>query len=435
MKVACLYFNKRIPLANTAEVFLRLSPQISLGNSALFIEIGKCHRLYSEEGFQARCQVILKRLNLSAQVAIASDVAEAFVKAKYQCTNINNLPLSSLVDFADPFDKDEKLRQSVSDMVLAFQHLGINSIVQFQKIPLSELISRFGAVSILCVQRLRQEVEIPWPFWKPAEIICEKDDFPYFEFYGELEPIFFKLKEQLDRIFQRLWGRNLCIQKLQVRIFFETNSLNPAKFRHFEFDFISPQSQTRATLNIVKERLVHDFEKNPVQTPIEALETQVLITAPASSKQKNLLHNHEEQAEQLHAILAQLAEAHGPANIFFAELTQDRRPEKSWKKTPQAPVSQTPSEFDLSEKIPLRPTQLLHPPLKVIIRDDWIYIQNRKFKIKSWPEFSERISGEWFSQMPEAYDRHYYHLELEEAPDVSVFRSENRDFYLHGYFG
>lgn len=432
MKVACLYFKSQIPLSSVAEVFLKLSPQISLGHSALFIEIGKCHRLYSEQGFQARCQAILKRLNLFAQIAIATDVSEAFVKAKYQCNDINQLPLMSLSDFADPFEKDEKLRKNVFAMVAAFQHLGVVSIGQFKKIPLSELISRFGAVSILCVQRLRKEVEIPWPFWKPVEIVVEKNDFPYFEFYGELEPVLFKLKEQLDRIFHRLWGRDLCIQKLQVRIFFESNSLHPAKFRHFEFDFISPQSQTKSALNIIKERLAKDFDTNPVQTPIEGLETQVLITCPASSKQKNLLHNHEEQMEQLNAILAQLTEAHGSNHIFFAELTEDRRPEKSWKKNMQADQSKKNSSVNILEKIPLRPTQLLRTPLKVQLIDGYIYIQRKKFKIKHWPQFSERISGSWFSEF---YDREYFHIELEEAPDISVFRDKDQFFYLHGYFG
>ncbi len=432
MKVACLYFKTTVPLSSLAEVFLKLSPQICLGRSALFIEIGKCHRLYSEQGFQARCQVILKRLNLSASISIAIDIAEAFVKAKYQCADVDSLPLSSLIDFADPFEKDEKLRKKVSDMVLSFQHLGVKSIRQFRNIPLSELVSRFGAISILCMQRLRKEVEIPWPSWKPAEIIFEKNDFPYFEFYGELEPVIFKLKEQLDRLFQRLWGRSLCIQKLQVRIFFETNSLHPSRLRHFEFDFISPQSQTKATLNIIKERLSKDFEKNPVQTPIESLETQVLVTTTSQSKQKNLLHNHEEQKEQLNAILAQLTEAHGPGHIFFAELTQDRRPEKSWKKTAQINLASKISQSELSDRIPLRPTQLINPPLKVQIMDGCIYIQRKKFKIKHWPQFSERISGNWFADF---YDRQYFHLELEKAPDVSVFRSQDSFFYLHGYFG
>lgn len=432
MNVVCLYFEDSIPLNPVAEVFLRLSPQICLGKKALFIEIGKCHRLYSEQGFKARCQVILKRLNLRARLAVASDLAEAFVKAKHQCVDTNSLPLTALLDFADPFEKDLALQKNIQTMIQAFQHLGVTTLAQFKAIPLSELISRFGAVSILCTQRLRQEIEIPWPFWKPEEIVSEKDEFPYFEFYGELEPISFKLKEQLDRIFQRLWGRQLWIQKLQVRIFFETNSIHPTSFRHFEFDFISPQSQTKATLNIIKERLSQDFETKPVKTPIEGLETKVLVTSPGRSKQKNLLHHHEEQMEQLNAILAQLIEAHGSTNIFFAELAEDRRPEKSWKKIEKNEFSKTLKVLDLSEKIPLRPTRLVHPPLKIKIQDGRLQIQHKKFKILHWPALSEQLSGGWFE---DSYDRSYYRIELENAPEVSVFRDQHNEFYLQGFFG
>lgn len=436
MKVSCLYFEQPVHLTLVAEVFLRLSPQICFGKSALFIEIGKCHRLYSEEGFRARCQVLLKRLNLKARLAMGTDIAEAFVKAKYSTNEIHCLPLTTLTDLVDPFEKEEDLKKNVSSMIQAFQYLGVTTLGQFKNIPLPELVSRFGAIGILCMQRLRQEVEIPWPFWKPEEIICEKDDFPYFEFYGELEPILFKLKEQLDRIFQRLWGRQLWIQKLQVRVFFETNSVHPVAFRQFEFDFISPQSQTKATLNIIKERLAQDFEKNPVHTPIESLETQVLVAVPGKSKQKNLLNNQEEQLEQLNAVLGQLMEAHGASNIFFAELTQDRRPEKSWRKITSTNEKNknfaSPAAIDIAEKIPLRPTQLIHPPLKVQIQAGHIHILHKKFKISRWSEFVERLSGEWFE---EPYERTYYHLELLDAPAISVFRDQDNAFYLQGYFG
>lgn len=434
MKVACLYFSQQqsLPLSSIAEVFMRLSPQICLGKSALFIEIGKCHRLYSEEGFRARAFVLLNRLKQKARLSFGNDISEAFAKAKYATNQIDLLSLQALLDIVDPLEKDEVLRKSTQTMIEAFHHLGIQNLAQFKKIPLPELISRFGAVSILCVQRLRQEVATPWPFWRPEETIIEKDDFPYFDFYGELEPILFKLKEQLDRIFQRLWGRQLAIQKLQVRVFCEKNSINPEPFRNFEFDFISAQTTTKATLNVVKERLSQNFQKKPVQTPIESLETKVLATVPSKTGQKNLLSRHEEQMEQLQAILAQLTEAHGGKNIYHAELTQDRRPEKSWRKVDLLSNSKDKFHFFLDEKFPLRPTCLLQNPIKVKILEDHIEIQNRRFKITHRPLLEEHISGDWFA---EKYSRRYFKLDLEKAPSVCVFQTDDQNFYLHGYYG
>ncbi len=434
MRVACLYFSETPSLSSVAEVFLRLSPQICLGRSAIFIEIEKCRRLYSEAGFLARCQVLLKRLRLEAHVAIGDDISEAFVMAKYRTSMIDILPLSALADLTDPFEKEPVIQENILKMVKAFKNLGINNIAQFRNIPLSELIARFGAISVLCMQKLRKEVVTPWSYWKPEEVIVEKDFFPYFEFYGELEPLLFKLKEQLDRIFQRLWARQLRIQKMHVRIFCETNSLNPHPFRHFDFEFVSPQSTTKATLNIVKERLAKNFEKNPVVTPIEALETKILISVPGSVGQKNFLNNHEEQLEQLHALLAQLGEAHGQGNIFHAALTEDRRPEKSWSRLTSGPSE---TKIDLRGKVPLRPTRLVHPPIKILVGEGFIQIQNRRYKILRWPEFPERICGDWFetaSENKKSYERTYYQVDLEKAPTVSVFETDDEQFYLHGYY-
>jgi hypothetical protein len=438
MRVACLYFRDEVKLSSVAEIFLRLSPQICLGHHSLFIEIGKCHRLYSEQGFQARCRVILRRLQLQATVAIGVDISEAYLKAKHGCNEIDSLALRTLVELADPFHKDEVLQKNVLAMADAFHHLGLRTLGEFKKIPLSELIARFGAMSLLCMQNLRHESTTPWPFWRPEEIVTEKDDFPYFDFYGELEPVLFKLKEQLDRIYQRLWGRQLRIQKLQVRVFCETNSVNPHPFRHFEFEFVSPQSMTKATLNIVKERLARDFQERPVMTPIEALETKVLVAVPGSAGQRNLLHNHEEQMEQFHAVLAQLGEAHGADRIFQVELTEDRRPEKSWRKIRPKLVPSSMPVLDLSRRIPLRPTRLLSAPLKITISDGCIHMQGKSFKILQWPAFPERISGAWFEdtyQEKKSFERSYYHLQLHEAPDVCVFQDEEDLFYLQGYYG
>ncbi len=444
-RVACLYFKEEIQLTKVAELCLRLSPQICIGKSAIFIEIGKCYHLYTEDGFLLRVQVILRKLKYTAQIAVGDDIATALVRAKYQTQQTDQLPLQTLIDFADPFGKDLAVQKNIQKMIKSFSGLGIKTIGAFKVIPLAELVSRFGPISVLCMQRLRQEIQIPWPYWQPEEVVFEKNDFPYFEFYGELEPILFKLKEQLDRIFQRLWARNLRVQKMQVRVFCETNSVSPEPFRHFEFDFITPQSATKGTLNIIKERLSKDFEKKPITTPIEALETKVLTTVPGTSGQKNLLNNHEEQLEQFHALLGQLGEAHGKENIFHAELTEDRRPEKSWKKIenqllitpPQSMRAGLEQKAKLINRIPLRPTYLLHPE-KIQITAGYVHIRKKRFKILSRSEFVERISGGWVENSDtekKYYERNYYQFELQDAPMISVFETQDKNYYLHGYYG
>ncbi|MGZ3691941.1 MAG: hypothetical protein ACXVAX_10585, partial [Pseudobdellovibrio sp.] len=358
MIVACIWLLKPYSTQKVAEVCLRFSPQICVReNEAVFIEIGKSKKLYSTDGFIARIKVLLRRLDVTASISLGQDITEALVRAKYQVHTTEQLPLKALIEFADPFNKDPVAQKYIHKMITAFDSLGITDFESFTKLPASDLVSRFGPIALLCKQRLNFETAIIWPYWKPLEVISEKTEFPYFEFYGELEPILFELKKHLDQIFQRLWARGLKAQKMTVKIYFETNSLNPNPFRQFNFEFLFAQSNTKGALNIIKERLARDFERKPITTPLEGLETTVTGTVKGHVGQKNLLHRHEEITEQRQALLGQLIEAHGHGNIFHVALTEDRRPEKSWIKV-ETPVA---SAHVALEKLPLRPTHLIRP--------------------------------------------------------------------------
>lgn len=438
MKVACLWFPQQVPMLKLAENCLRLSPQICFRqDQALFIEYGKCKKLYSEESFLARLQVILRRMKLSPQIALGKDIPDSLVLAKYKVHDLDVLPVLSLLDFVDPFNCDPVGRKYVQKMISHFLDLGVSNIGQFRKIPTSELVPRFGPISVLCQQRVKGENILSWPTWKPADVISEKSNFPYFEFYGELEPILFELKKQLDQIFQRLWSRGLKAQTIRIRIFCERNSFNPEAFRNFEFDFLFPQSQTKGALNVIKERLSQQFQKKPIVTPIEALETTVTQTVVGLLGQKNLLHNREEVSEQLASLLSQLSESHGKENIFQAEIVEDRRPEKSWKKSLKIDFDNPIAGPHLEGRIPLRPTHLLRPE-KIEVTAGFVHIRKKPFKIVRWAESVERISGGWnesSSTKTNTYDRNYYQVELESGTLVTIFETPKQQFYLHGYFG
>lgn len=439
MRVVCLWFPTPAPVAKVAENCLRFSPQICLRpDQALFIEIGKCRQLYSEESFLARLQVVLRRMNLHAQIALGTDIPDSLVMAKYQTANPENLPLHALLDLADPFNRDPVLQKYVTKLITSFQDLGVRNLREFKKIPTAELTTRFGPVGILCKQRTLGEMSIPWPHWVPAEVVSERTEFSYFEFYGELEPILFELKKQLDQIFTRLWSRALKAQKIEVRIFCERNSQNPDPFIPFEFDFLLPQSTTKGALNIIRERLSRDFQRRPVKSPIEALETTVRETVPHALGQKNFLHRRDETAEQLHALLGQLSEAHGRDNIFQAELTEERRPEKSWRKNFKISHDTAKTRVELKGRIPLRPTYLMKPE-RIEVTGQMLHIRKKPFQIIKWSEMTERITGGWLESNTEhfslAYDRNYYQVELETGVRLSIYQTPDQDFYLHGYFG
>ena len=434
MKVVCLWLTNSQQTEKTAELCLRFSPQIAVRkDEAVFIEIGKCKNLYTPEGFAQNIKNLLNEMQIDARIAYGLDITDALVRAKYGTQDYLSLPLTALNEFCDPFNRDHVARKYLAKMIDTFAELGIKTLGEFQKISTAELTPRFGPVALLAKQRLNLEVPITWPYWKIQEIVSEKTDFPYFEFYGELEPILFELKKLLDQIFHRLWARELKAQKLQVKIFCESTSVSPEKFRRFDFDFLFAQSSTKGALNIIKERLARDFETRPILTPLQGVECRVLETVKGLSAQKNLLNNNEEAREQKQTLIGQLSEKHGRDKIFQAELVEDRRPERSWKKVSKVALK----NIEFLKKIPERPTHLLSPR-KVQITAGFLHYGDKKLRIVKWSLWVERISGGWHEQpgnLESSFDRNYYKVELENGLSLAVFQTPNKNFYLHGYYG
>lgn len=451
-RVACIWFAKPVETAKLAEYFLRFSPQICIGGDrAIFVEIGKCQSLYTEHGFLMKAQKTLQRLQLSARIVIGQDITDSLALSKYgkpggrpgtlahENSRVDELPLAALMDFIDPLGRDEVLRKSVQNMIDSFRNLGIRNIGQFKRLPTAELISRFGVLGRFARNRVHLDDVVPWPRWHPEEVILERKEFAFFEFYGELDPILFELKSQLDQIFARLFSRKKRLMRLQVEIACEKVSTHPNPVRTLDFEFFAPQSSTKGTLKILQERLAREFEKRPILSPIESLQTKVIKTGPFEGGQENIFNNDEEKFEQIHSLHNQLIELLGKENVYEAVLTEDRRPERSWVKKLDRPHEVPAERFDFAEIIPERPTYLLRRPVPIQVTPGFVHIAKRRYKILHWDDNVEKISGAWFEDPAEkirnSYERSYFHVEIEGHRRLFVFETGEREFLLHGYYG
>lgn len=455
MNVACLYFHQDTAVDKVAEIFLRYSPQIALrSREAVFIEIGKCHHLFSAQDFLHEARQVLETYHYHATVQIADQVTSALALARYKTSGIDQLPLEALLDFADPFYRDEGLRHITLQMIDSFQDLGVKNLGAFKKIPVGQLSARFGVVGRFCHLRVQQSDFISWPLWQPAEIILERKEFPYFEFYGELDPILFELKIQIDRLFARLSARQKRVTGLEVRIECERNSAHPNNIRTLRFDFYAPQSMAKGTLKILHERLQREFEKSPILSPIEAVQVKVLKVSDFNESQKNIFNNDEEKFEQLYSIHNQLIELLGKDNIYRAELTQDRRPERAWVPRHDSPHQAPQDSMNLDDFIPERPTYLLRKPIPIEVVAGFIFIQNRKHRIFHWHPEAERIDGAWYENdkqevpfqlnedgrkhygpIADSFHRDYYKITIEKNQKILIFQNQHSKFFLHGYYG
>lgn len=431
MKVACIWFPDPRDVTAFAEDCLRFTPQICLReNQAVFLEIGKCYRLYSEEAFLARAARLLERLQIHARLGVAGSIEWALVAAKYGTILPELLPLDSLYDIADPLGRDEKCLPFVKKLVHALPELGVRDLHGFQRIPRGELASRFGPVGLLCRQRLDGELVFPWKAWLPPEVVEESITYMYAECPGAQEPLLFEAKKLLDRLFVRLRSRGLKAAALEIEVRCEKVSINPERERNWRLDFLLPQGETKGALGILREFFGKEFERKPLLSNVEKFLIRVAQTVPFDTAQKNLYHGREERLEALGNLLSQLSQAHGKGSVFQALTVEERLPEYSWEKVARLDGPGA----NLRGRVPLRPTNLVKPQ-RIEVTEHHVYIKKKPFRLKSWSEAAERISTRWLDGV---VDRTYFQVEVEDGPLLWIFSEgdEHGDhYYLHGFYG
>ncbi len=428
MKVACVWFDQQTDVSKFAEACLRFSPQICIKKDhAVFIEIGKCKRLYSEQSFKMRMSLLMRRLELDGRLGIGSHIHDSLVIAKYRASNFLELPVHALLDLCDPLERDPVGRKYVERLIEALSNVGIKSLNAFKQIPAKELSSRFGSAGLLARQRLDNDAIVPWPLWKPAEMIEEILNYPYGDCPVGLEGLSFELKKGLDKIFLRLFSRGLKLLKIRLVIWTEKSSFNRVPQREFTFSFLLPQGTVKGALTIIRERLGRQLERGPLSSLVEKIELTVLETAQGSSGQRNLFHSREDEHNQFNFLVSQMAEIYGKDRVYQAQLKQERIPEQSW--TPAASVDNR--LLSLEGVIPRRPTNLIRPE-RVEVTENKIYIRQRAFEISKWSQIVERISSQWLDG---EISRTYFQVEVSNGAHLWIYQDSKDKYFLHGYFG
>ncbi len=287
MRIACLWFREPVDVKRLAEDCLRFTPQICLRESdAIFLEIGKCYRLYSEETFIRRASALIRKLNLPALIGLADSIEWALVHAKYQSQDLQLLSLHSLFELSDPLNRDSRAHDFVVKLVAALEQVGIRNLAQFKAIPRRELAARFGPVGLLCRQRLGNELTVPWKPWLPPETISESMEYLYSDFQGAVEPLLFEAKKLLDKIFARLRSRGLKAAALELIICCEKLSINPERERKLKLEFLLPQADTKGTLAILREFFGKEFGRRPLLSPLENSRSPCCKPFPASWRKR-----------------------------------------------------------------------------------------------------------------------------------------------------
>lgn len=446
-RIACIRLtqalgNQPAAAVNIAEACTRFSPQVALrvqeGGGAIFIEVGRSYRLFSEHGFRLRAHALLKRFGWKGEITLASFPGEAWVANQYPVYARNRkldcLPLSALRDFSFPFNEDIESARQIRLMTERLQTLGFKTVADFMALPSPSLSSRFGKVALETHFKVLGEWEPAWPGFHPQKTIAEEE---WIDPTSSLEALSFPLKRLLDQAMARLRAKALRASVIEIEMEIEKWSMQSETSRSWRVSFPVPQGSTSGALPILRERLSFDLNQKPLCGPVECIRVKILETASGRSAQRNFFQSQEKEFDEKDALLGRLSYELGEKQVFHALPIERYLPEKGWVRISANQARRIPAapRFILT-----RPSRLLKNPTPLFFlkeeTGDWLidFQNSRRWKILA-AKGPERLSGEWWNPQTK-FLRDYFRVETESGEILWIFRQRSPDpaFYLHGFF-
>jgi protein ImuB len=420
MRVLCIYFLEEAPVETIAEACFRFSPQIALGKRAIFIEVGACKHLYSEQSVLLRTQSMMSRFKKRGRLIIDDDIPTALARAVFKSKDRASLPVDALQIYSSPFHGSEMLDHAIT----SFKRLGVETIGEILRIPRGAITVRFGKEALLALHQIECAYQVIWPRFIPVEKVIESENVDEMYDLRELEPLLFILKSVLDRAMLRLRGRCQVISNFKITFYLEKYSTLEKTEREWVFDLAFPQGSVISLLPMIRDKLNFDLERNPLLAPVRKAEVQVLSSVCAQSKQTDFFSKKEEDLESFRSIVNRLSERLGFNRAFLAQPKEAYFPERNWQKT----LDETQ---EVENKIPERPLRILRTPLEIRLIDQYLFCKKRKWKVLSL-DGPERISGDWWIKDKE---RDYFKAKLESGEEFWIFHlPETGMYFLHGIF-
>jgi len=420
MRVVCILLKDSKDLRFLAETCLRFTPQVAMGERWLFLEIGACRHLYTEENLLAELQTLLDEFHIAAKIEIANDLPTAVASAVFNVRRREFLPIEAIPYFFNPFQYESQFES----MVAVFRNLGVTALKKLEHIPPHLLTSKFNKNLTVVLRQIQDARNIYWPRFVPEEKVTERYEFQETQAVFNLEPLSFVMKSLLDRIAARLWGRALLVSKLEIVLEQERYSTVKEPVRKQVVELAFPHSSTEGLLAILRERLERELMVKPLEANVTSCTIQILETAPGGYRQKDFFSQKEETQEAVQSLISRVKDKLGESRIFYAQPLESFFPEKSWKKSLEV-VGGT------SHDIAPRPLRVLKNPIKLGRVDNYFICDKRRWRAMeiSGPE---RLSGDWWLKEE---GRNYFTIKTDSGEELWVYSPDDKDeYFLHGIY-
>jgi nucleotidyltransferase/DNA polymerase involved in DNA repair len=420
MRVVCILLKDDKDLKFLAEACLRFSPQIALGERWLFIEIGACSKLYSENYLYLRLQAILKKFAIPAKIEVGGDLPSVLCAALFNIRKKELFPIEAIPYFFNPF----KYEKQFEKMVEVFHELGVRDFKKLTDIPANLLTSKFNKDLNLVLRQINDAKNIYWPRYVPEEIITESHEFLETQAISNLEPLTFVLKGLLERVVLRLRGQGQLVAKFKITLEQEKYSTVAQPLREQNIELAFPHSSISGLLSLVRDRLEKELTTLPLESDVKKITVQVIEKIPGGYRQKDFFSQKEEDSEAMQSLISRLRDKIGEDRVFYAQSQESYFPEKSWTKTLK-PLSQ------ISTAISTRPLRILKNPVKLGRVDNYFICDKKRWRALEVSS-PERLSGEWWLQEE---GRNYSRVKTESGEELWIYSPDSRDeYYLHGIY-
>ncbi len=420
MRVVCILLEDKKHLLFLADSCLRFSPQIALGERWLFIEVGSCRKLYSEDILLLRLQALLKKFSIQGRIEIANDLPTSLCQALFKTGRKESLPIEAISYFFDPF----KTSHHLDKVITVFRELGILDFKRLLDLPMGLLTNKFNKDLNLVVRQIYDARNIYWPRYTPPETIEESYEFSETHSVTTLEPISFVAKTLIEKILLRLRGQGFLLARFQVSLSLERYSTVKQPLREQIIELAFPNNVAKGVLNILRDRLDRELQKQPLESHVRQVRLKVLDRVPGGYSQKDFFSQKEEDQEAMNSLVSLLKDKLSEERVFYAQTMESYIPERSWKKTLGA---LTPAATDCAP----RPLRILKSPVPLGRVDNYFIYKKQKWKIVSVSE-PEKIAGEWWQQDA---PREYQRVQTESGEELWIYLQEDaHQYYLHGVF-
>lgn len=441
-RIACLLLQTPLSgreLEQLARSCAHLSPQIALRpTNAVFLEIGAMHNLYSEESVSDELLRLARPLG-GGSVAVAGSASRAYVLARYPHVMETEWPLEALYDLATPFGADPELEKKITKMNESLHSLGISNVHQLNLLPKPTLASRFGAEALELIGRLRGTMDPPWPAFRVQEAIAERIEIEGIE--PGIEPLLFVLRGVLDKIMNRLATRSerASVLKIEFEMVRWNTGRMSGKFKTREWTLPLPvaQGSSSGVLPILRDYLSQQFQKRPLEAPLQAIRIEVLESTPGGGSQPHFFEKREQEGESWQALIGRLIHELGAENVFQARAQERYLPENAWSRELPHPLDKPASQTKTRRFS--RPSRLLKKPEPLSRVGNLISHPNgSQWHACKWLG-PERISTEWWSgtHSDAPQERDYFKLVTQSGEILWVYldpESKLGKLYLHGFF-